>query len=626
MEMGSATHLVRKAAFLKKAGLASARPISGVEFSNVWTRIWPKLQQRAPLGANRETTIGLAISGGVDSMALAFLCSSMQKGLSLEKARIRFRAFVVDHGVRSGSDVEALAVSRSLEERDVPSHVLKMEWPKFLQTSGLPNFESSARKFRFRTLGKACREWGINSLFLAHHEDDQVETIMMRLMEGHRMGLTGIKEHSEIPECYGIHGVHESGGLGGPAMEGFVEEKPNPLQEASSDKYQTDHQPLRDTKEQTIPNWKSRLIPETGGVRVYRPLLSFSKERLIATCKENNVKWFEDHTNKDRTLTKRNAIRHMRAHHSLPAALSKPALLNLAQRMKEQEERRQDVLAQWLPKCHITSLDLQTGTAKVRFANLDEFREDALWLGEEAGQTAAELLRKVLMLVTPHEHISISSLHGAVARIFPELSKKEPQMSSFTVCGVYFQNIPRDAPKGARVSQYTLPVEPGHDSKPTWYLSRQPFSSNEIAKSILTFPPSHTPSMDNQQPAFQLFDGRYWIRIHARTGISKDKIPPSTILQIKPLSQDLWPKFKEELGKRRDRVVALVKEKAPGSVRWTLPALVLREDGRERVLGLPTLGIYLVHNEISRMVECCVRYKKIQTDELMTVGEDKWAG
>ncbi|KAH6711114.1 mitochondrial tRNA-lysidine synthetase [Leptodontidium sp. MPI-SDFR-AT-0119] len=613
--MKSTTHLARKVISSQKV-----KPISAVEFSNAWARIWRKPQQQTRSGADPEATIGLAISGGVDSMALAFLCSSLQKKQpSLESGGSSFRAFVVDHGVRSGSDVEALAVSRSLEERGIPSHVLKMEWPESLQTPGLPNFESSARKYRFRTLGNACRQWGIDSLFLAHHEDDQVETIMMRLMEGHRMGLTGIKEHAEIPECYGIHGVHESGGLDDPAMNRFKEEKAIPPQKFSSDNYQAGYQPLRDIYRPVIPHGIPQLIPETGGVRVYRPLLGFSKERLIATCKENNVEWFEDHTNKDRTLTKRNAIRYMRAHHVLPKALSKTALLQLAERIKQQEQRRQNVLEQWLSRCRITSLDLQAGTAKVRFANLDGFREDGSWPGEEAGQTAAELLRKVLMLVTPHEHISISSLHGAVRRIFPELSGEDPQKGSFTVCGLYFQYVSQDSPRVATES--TLPDEDGHESKPTWYISRQPFGSNEIGRHVLTFP---SPGNECKWSAFQLFDGRYWIRIRIRTHANDVDIPPSATLQIKPLPQELWPRFKEELGGSRGQAIEIIKEKAPGGVRWTLPALVLREaGGKERVLALPTLGISLQHDSINGKVQCEVRYKKIHTAELPIIKADR---
>ncbi|KAK0109788.1 hypothetical protein ONS95_002462 [Cadophora gregata] len=588
--MGAATRIAGKVAHLHKF-TRPGRPISAVEFSKVWNGIWLKSLESG-VDANRRPTIGLAISGGVDSMALAFLCSSMKERLSVENRVVDFRAFVVDHGVRDGSDIEAQAVSKSLEKRGIPTQVLKLEWPSSLHTSGLPNFESSARKYRFRTLGKACSEWGINSLFLAHHEDDQVETIMMRLMDGHRMGLTGIKDHSEIPECYGIHGVHESGGLEIKAREELI-------------KHQTTcHENTTPLRDHPIEEWSPQLTPETGGVRVYRPLLGFSKARLIATCKENNVEWFEDDTNKDRTLTKRNAIRHMRASYSLPKALSKQSLLALSTSMKQQEQRRRDVLEEWLSKCCITSVDLQVGTVEVKFADLNQFREIPSWPGEKAGQIAAELLRRIIMLVTPHEHVSISSLHGAVSRLFPELSGDEPRSGSFTVCGVYFQPVQHDA-----FDRESLE----HDLKPTWHISRQPFGSNELTKHVLAFPPTLSPLWS----PWQLFDGRYWIRI---------KNASSSIALIQPLSSARWPKFKAELGQQRNRALKIVKGKAAGGVRYTLPSLVLRSKvtsskEEDRAVALPTLGISLAEIEELKEVEFEVRYKKIHTAGLPMVDE-----
>jgi len=427
---------------------------------------------------------------------------------------------------------------------------------------------------------------GIKSLFLAHHEDDQVETIMMRLMEGHRMGLTGIKAHSEIPECYRIHGVHESGGLDNGATEEVTE-------------HNFEH-PLKNVHGKVTASWKSQLIPETGGVRVYRPLLGFSKERLIATCKANNVEWFEDHTNKDRTLTKRNAIRHIRATYSLPKALSKPALLDLSKNMKEQEQRRKDVMEEWLRSCCISSLDLQVGVVQIKFTDLNQFKDLPSWLGGKAGQIAAELLRRIIMLVTPHEHVSISSLHGAVNRLFPELTDTKPRMGSFTVCGLYFQPILRD----------TFEMDGlGHGHKPAWQISRQPFGSNEVGKHVLAFPPT----IRALWSSWQLFDGRYWIRI---------KNTSSSIVLVQPLSPTQWPRFKEELGQHRNGALQILKEKAPGGIRYIVPSVVLRTEEKDRVVALPTLGICLSEIEERKEVEFEVRYKKIHTAGLPIVGSE----
>jgi tRNA(Ile)-lysidine synthase len=91
-----------------------------------------KLSGNAYVGGHSDNVgIGLAISGGVDSMALAALCSQLQdlshshhqsatKGQPLERGSLRhltFQAFIVDHGLRSGSDTEAEAVSNILKGR-----------------------------------------------------------------------------------------------------------------------------------------------------------------------------------------------------------------------------------------------------------------------------------------------------------------------------------------------------------------------------------------------------------------------------------------------------------------------------------------------------------------------------
>lgn len=61
-----------------------------------------------------DTQQGLAVSGGVDSMALATLCSRLRDEQCVEA--LSFTAFIVDHGLRSGSDEEALKVAKHLEQ------------------------------------------------------------------------------------------------------------------------------------------------------------------------------------------------------------------------------------------------------------------------------------------------------------------------------------------------------------------------------------------------------------------------------------------------------------------------------------------------------------------------------
>lgn len=59
-------------------------------------------------------SLGLAVSGGVDSMALATLCADLSDEINDDDDTDVFTAFIVDHRLRKGSRDEALAVQENL--------------------------------------------------------------------------------------------------------------------------------------------------------------------------------------------------------------------------------------------------------------------------------------------------------------------------------------------------------------------------------------------------------------------------------------------------------------------------------------------------------------------------------
>jgi tRNA(Ile)-lysidine synthase len=452
-----------------------------------------------------------------------------------------------------------------------------MQWPGQEPPSCLPNFESLARKHRFRLLGKACKDLKINSLLLAHHDDDQAETILMRLANGQgAKGLLGIKNPANIPECYGIYGVYESGGECDAPGESLVQQKMSMACSSSHSK-----------------TFIGRQLPiESGGVQVYRPFLSFSKDQLIATCVAESMPWFEDHTNTEPTLTMRNAVRHMFIKHSMPAALAKPALLALSKKLNDRAAQRSDIIKSWLAKCEIVRFETRTGTLKVRFANLNQFRRSReVWPPLDAGLIAAELLRQIVLLVTPREHVDLRALHNAVHHIFPEISQQNEQnfqTSAFTASGVYFQPIQ------AAHSQKQSPTF--MKKKPEWSLSRQPYTSGSLPEVQL-----HVAANDRSWwSPWQLYDGRFWIRVQN---------PSSLLLSIKPFQCDHLADFRASIAwPYRIELREVLRDIAPGNVRWTLPAIVRKEkNGKEKLIALPSLDIC-----ISKcMVRWDIRYKKV---------------
>jgi tRNA(Ile)-lysidine synthase len=145
----------------------------------------------APLGPwGPSRRIAVAVSGGADSMALAWL----------SRAWGRPEALIVDHRLRTASTTEATAVAARLRSLNIPTRVLTLAspLPPARTRKGAPAYRETAlparaRAARYAALMSACREAGLPHLLLAHHAGDQAETVLMRREHGSgRAGLAGM--------------------------------------------------------------------------------------------------------------------------------------------------------------------------------------------------------------------------------------------------------------------------------------------------------------------------------------------------------------------------------------------------------------------------------------------------
>ena len=168
-----------------------------------------------------EGDLAVGVSGGSDSMALCYL---------LKDSGLKVHALTVDHGLRPEAADEARQVGEWLSGwPGFQHHILKWEEPA---DSAL---QEEARKARYRLMSEYCAAQGIQHLFLAHHRDDQAETVLFRLAKGSGLdGLAGM-------------------------------------------------QALQDYE----------------GLTLVRPLLSVSKEALVKTCKDAGVDFIEDPSNEN---------------------------------------------------------------------------------------------------------------------------------------------------------------------------------------------------------------------------------------------------------------------------------------------------------------------------------------
>lgn len=124
--------------------------------------------------------LGLAVSGGPDSMAMLLLAHQAIPG--------RFEVATVDHGLRPEARDECALVVAACKQRCVPCAVLGV-------TVGQGNVQAQAREVRYAALADWAQRTGLASIATAHHADDQAETLLMRLNRGSGVaGLAGVRE------------------------------------------------------------------------------------------------------------------------------------------------------------------------------------------------------------------------------------------------------------------------------------------------------------------------------------------------------------------------------------------------------------------------------------------------
>lgn len=134
-------------------------------------------------------TIIVAVSGGPDSVALLHVLHE----ISSRRIPLKLICAHVHHGFRQESDDEAVMVQRLAESLGIPVETAYIDVPAYMKSSG-KGVQEAARDKRYEFLFETARKYGAISIALAHHADDQAETVLMRLLRGTGpSGLAGMK-------------------------------------------------------------------------------------------------------------------------------------------------------------------------------------------------------------------------------------------------------------------------------------------------------------------------------------------------------------------------------------------------------------------------------------------------
>lgn len=511
-------------------------------------------------------------------MALASLCSKISR---FDKPL--FTAFIVDHRLRPGSTEEANSVARNLKKLGmlinsliskliyrlfpgIRSQILTLDWGRVGDSNKLSNLETLARRLRFQALARACADEKIYNLLVAHHGDDQAETVMSRIHAGYLgVGLRGIRPKAPIPECHGMYGVSQSG---------------HPRS-------------LLVRKEMSNSGSPVKISIQSGGVVIHRPLLDFSKVELIATCQAAQVKWHEDVTNVDKTLTLRNAIRSLLQSDALPKALSSTRLKSLAEDKASHLQLCENAATDMYNACHV-ELDPRSSIVTFQLPPGIE-----TWLNDQLNPqlVAALLMRKLLSLSEDLSRLPLRHLFSSVEYVFPYLFRNEKSTSK----GIHIGGVTLTC------AEMIEPKEPENESNidkhaastRTVYIvfPRPPPKPETYSQILVVGGDEHSRSSSGRWSNMVLFFDRWWIRLR----YYPFNLPPGTTMLVRFLTkEDLINIRADGFSSENVRwLEKLLKVHAPGTARFSLPVIVERsesvgDDGakdiEETVWALPSIS------------------------------------
>ena len=148
--------------------------------NNLKNKIIDRIYKRFEKRLNISENFIVAVSGGPDSLALAFLA----KIYSIKKNLI-VKFLIVNHKLRPESTKEAKKVQNILKKYSINSKILNWVGKKPNK-----NVQSNARKKRYELLFAECDKFKIKNILLGHHQDDLFENFFIRMLRG--SGLKGL--------------------------------------------------------------------------------------------------------------------------------------------------------------------------------------------------------------------------------------------------------------------------------------------------------------------------------------------------------------------------------------------------------------------------------------------------
>lgn len=136
----------------------------------------------------KNEKIAVAVSGGRDSIALLHLLKMNEQRLGISVV-----CFNIDHLIRGkDSENDSNFVEKFSKKIGVPFFIKRVDAVEFAREKKL-SLEQSARILRYAALFEMAKDVGVKKICVAHHKDDQAETVLMHIFRGSGLrGATGM--------------------------------------------------------------------------------------------------------------------------------------------------------------------------------------------------------------------------------------------------------------------------------------------------------------------------------------------------------------------------------------------------------------------------------------------------
>jgi tRNA(Ile)-lysidine synthase len=211
----------------------------------------------------------VGLSGGVDSVVLL---DSLQR--VARKLRFPLSALHVNHQLSPHARRWEAFCRRFCRARGIPFQSVKVRVRRG------DSLEAAARAARYAVFARQDCDYVV----LAHHRDDQVETLLLQLLRG-----AGVKGLAAMPLLRDEGGGRRAEGKGGkcgkPDSSSLI---PHPS---------------------SLRGHPSSLIPHPSSLRILRPLLDVTRDEILEYAKKRKLTWVEDESNQD-IYFQRNYLRH----------------------------------------------------------------------------------------------------------------------------------------------------------------------------------------------------------------------------------------------------------------------------------------------------------------------------